>query len=252
MSIVASKHTLRSVLAASLVLGMVLAYGCSSSDPAPAANTQSCVPGASKACAGPQACNGFQACAADGKSFDPCVCGAGGAGGAAGSSSTGGNGGQSTGGGGQSTGGGGQSTGGGGQSTGGGGQSAGGGGQSAGGGGQSAGGGGQNAAGGGQNAGGGGQPGGSGGSGGNPPSCVLEKCDAACATTGKVGTCLSDQCVCAYPTQTCNYQDAFDAGFPTNCGNNQCAICCATTALPCGVCTDITTCTCSPAQACGM
>ena len=41
----------------------------------PAASTRACTPGASQACIGPGACQGGQACLADGSAFGPCDCG---------------------------------------------------------------------------------------------------------------------------------------------------------------------------------
>src|SRR5215472_2401424 len=34
-----------------------------------------CVPGESPACAGPNGCQGYQVCRADGSGYDPCICG---------------------------------------------------------------------------------------------------------------------------------------------------------------------------------
>lgn len=46
-----------------------LAAGCKAPPPSPG-----CVPGKSEACVGPNACTGFQECAADGHSFGSCTC----------------------------------------------------------------------------------------------------------------------------------------------------------------------------------
>ncbi|MBW2452891.1 MAG: hypothetical protein JRI68_00175, partial [Deltaproteobacteria bacterium] len=74
-----------------------LAIGCSSDDDATFAT---CSAGQSIACAGPNGCEGFQTCLADGSAYGPCDCGAGGSGpggtGGATSSGTGGAGGSTS------------------------------------------------------------------------------------------------------------------------------------------------------------
>jgi len=53
---------------------------------------KTCTPGELRPCVGPGPCDGFQECAADGKSLGPCICGGGGSGGSASSSGAGGGG----------------------------------------------------------------------------------------------------------------------------------------------------------------
>jgi len=86
-------HSLRyAVLTNVFMLGLVTVVSCSSKS---SSQSQVCVPNETRSCVGPGACNGVQACAADGNSWSPCNCGSapldGGQGGAgAGNGATGG------------------------------------------------------------------------------------------------------------------------------------------------------------------
>lgn len=56
-------------------LGFLFSVGCGSDDSNGADKSLACVPGQSDSCAGPSGCSGAQVCAADGASYDECVCG---------------------------------------------------------------------------------------------------------------------------------------------------------------------------------
>jgi hypothetical protein len=255
-----------------------LAVACSSGDSGTDA-AKICAAGDLKACVGTGQCKGFQACAADGQSYDPCVCsGAGGSSGTGGGASGGKGGAAATGG--AATAGKGGATGGvggaaGSAGVGGGGVggiggkggagaggasagSAGKGGATAGSGGASgagnggasgAGNGGASGAGNGgaSGAGNGGASGGMSGAGGGA-SCDDMACLVSCMNANKHGFCVSGSCACTdIPAPVC--AGGADGGAPDggqSCSASSCSACCqAKTGTTCGACSPITDeCTC--------
>jgi hypothetical protein len=264
------------------IIGMIfvgialLGASCSSSDSSEAPASQICTPGDRKSCIGSGLCQGTQACAADGQSYDPCICnaaaGAAGSGGKPGSAGQGGASAAGTSGSGGKAGQGGVGTGGvsgGGQSgagvsgsgqagagvSGGGQAGAGvsGGGQAgsgnAGSGNAGSGNAGSGNAGSGQaGVSGAGQAGaGASGAGGNPPTCDEPQCAALCQASGQGSLCFQGACTCTRNAPEC--VDQGDSGLGV-CTPAQCSSCCQSSQALDGIC-QAEACTClSPPGSC--